>query len=146
MTGPDGVVVYEVMGGDPWVWYADPEGFAALKQERGIKQLPNPMATKKGEEDKGSIATYDETGMLIAPIVPRPTRKYPEPRFCHSGDLEWIEVQAQERDGTRRVGVGEVAGVQPAGDVHRDPARSRAGHPGPRAATASRRSSCSRAR
>jgi len=102
ITGPDGVIVYEVMGGDPWVWYADPEGFAALKRERGIRQLANPMSANAGEDDdKGSIGTYDSTGMLIAPIVDRPTRKYPEPRFCHSGDVEWIEVQAQEQHGTR---------------------------------------------
>jgi hypothetical protein len=100
VTGPDGVLVYEVMGGNPSVWYADPEGFAALKRERGIKQLANPAL----ETDEGSSetrATYDDTGMLIAPIAARPARPYRRPRFCHSDDVEWREVLAQEQDGRR---------------------------------------------
>jgi hypothetical protein len=99
ITGPDGVIVYEVMGGNPTVWYADPEGFAALKRERGIKQLANP---KLGDENADKTrATYGEDGMLLAPIAARPDRTYPKPRFCHSDEVEWIEVLAQEQNGQR---------------------------------------------
>jgi|SRR5579863_4006136 len=100
ITGPDGVTVYEVMAGDPWVWYANPEGFAALKQELGIRQLPNP---KLGDEDgsSGSRATYDDNGMLIAKQPPARPGGYPKPRFCHADDVEWREVLAQEQNGQR---------------------------------------------
>jgi len=97
ITGPDGVVVYEVMGGDPSVWYADPEGFAELKRSRGIRQLPNPPLPGAGE----SRATYDDSGMLTAEIMPRPAKPYPQPRFHHLDDEEWREILAQDHDGRR---------------------------------------------
>ena len=100
ITGPDGVTVYEVMAGDPSVWYADPEGFAALKQERGIKQLPNPKLHNP-EGAKESRATYDEKGMLIAKQPPGRPGGYPKPRFCHADNVEWQEVLAQEQTGQR---------------------------------------------
>jgi hypothetical protein len=42
IAGPEGVTLYEVMFGDPTVWYADPEGYAALLAEKGVTKLPNP--------------------------------------------------------------------------------------------------------
>ncbi len=102
ITGPEGVIVYEVMAGDPWVWYADPEGFAALKQERGIRQLANPhLPNDNQDEHAGSRATYDEAGMLVAPIVPKPAGGYRQPRFRSAEQCEWIEVLAQEQNGKR---------------------------------------------
>jgi hypothetical protein len=99
ITGPDGVIVYEVMGGHPAVWYADPEGFAALKKERGIKQLANPHL---GDETAdGTRATYDAEGMLVAPIAARPAKGFSRPRFRHADEVEWIEVLAQEQNGKR---------------------------------------------
>jgi hypothetical protein len=99
-TGPEGVTVYEVMGGDPSVWYADPEGFAALKQERGIKQLPNP-ALPNDDGASGTRATYDDKGMLRAVQASHASGGYPAPRFRHSDEVEWREVLAQEQNGKR---------------------------------------------
>lgn len=42
VAGPDGVVLYEIMMGDPRSFSADPEGYERFLAERGIKQLPNP--------------------------------------------------------------------------------------------------------
>jgi len=42
IAGPKGVVLFEVMMGDPRSFAADPEGYKKLLAERGIVQLPNP--------------------------------------------------------------------------------------------------------
>jgi hypothetical protein len=42
IAGPEGVTLYEVMFGDPTVWYADPEGFQKLLEQRGVVKLPSP--------------------------------------------------------------------------------------------------------
>jgi hypothetical protein len=42
VAGPDGVVLYEIMMGDPRSFAADPEGYERFLAERGITQLPNP--------------------------------------------------------------------------------------------------------
>jgi hypothetical protein len=42
VAGPDGVVLFEVMMGDPRSFPADPAGYETLLAERGIEQLPNP--------------------------------------------------------------------------------------------------------
>ena len=42
VAGPEGVVLFEVMMGDPRSWPADPEGFEKLLAEKGAKKLPNP--------------------------------------------------------------------------------------------------------
>jgi hypothetical protein len=102
IAGPEGVTVYEVMGGDTHVWYADPEGFAVLKRERGVKQLPNPVLPGTGE----SRASYDEDGMLKGELMPRPEKPYPKPRFRHMDEEPWREVLAQDHGG-RRVTVQE---------------------------------------
>jgi len=41
-AGPDGVVLFEVMMGDPRSFPADPEGYERFLAERGARQLPNP--------------------------------------------------------------------------------------------------------
>ena len=45
ITGPDGCLVLEVMTGDVTPWFADNDGFAALKKARGIVQIPPPPQT-----------------------------------------------------------------------------------------------------
>lgn len=42
VAGPEGVVLFEVMMGDPRSWPADPAGFEVLLAEKGAKRLPNP--------------------------------------------------------------------------------------------------------
>ena len=42
VAGPDGVVLYEIMMGDPRSFAADPEGFERFLDARGVQQLPNP--------------------------------------------------------------------------------------------------------
>ena len=42
IAGPNGVVLFEVMMGDPRSWPADLEGFETLLKERGVVKLPNP--------------------------------------------------------------------------------------------------------
>ena len=42
IAGPEGVVLFEVMMGDPRSWPADPEGYEKLLKEKGAVQLPNP--------------------------------------------------------------------------------------------------------
>ena len=42
IAGPDGVVLFEVMMGDPRTFPADPAGYESLLAARGIEQLPNP--------------------------------------------------------------------------------------------------------
>jgi hypothetical protein len=42
VAGPEGVVLFEVMMGDPRAWPADPEGFERLLAEKGARRLPNP--------------------------------------------------------------------------------------------------------
>ena len=41
-AGPSGVVLFEVMMGDPRSWPADPEGFEKLLSQKGARKLPNP--------------------------------------------------------------------------------------------------------
>ena len=41
-AGPDGVVLFEVMMGDPRSFPADQERWEALLDERGVELLPNP--------------------------------------------------------------------------------------------------------
>jgi hypothetical protein len=100
ITGPEGVLLYEVMAGSGAVWYADPEGFAQLKRERGIRQLPNAHIPEYKGTGPGR-ASYDETGMLVGPIAARPSQPYETPRFCDSKALEWREVLAQAQNGKR---------------------------------------------
>lgn len=42
VAGPEGVVLFEVMMGDPRAWPADTEGFKKLLAEHGAQRLPNP--------------------------------------------------------------------------------------------------------
>ena len=42
VAGPDGVVLFEVMMGDPRSFPSDPEGHARFLAERGVQPLPNP--------------------------------------------------------------------------------------------------------
>ena len=42
VAGPDGVVLFEVMMGDPRSFPADEDGYARFLAERGVQQLPNP--------------------------------------------------------------------------------------------------------
>ncbi len=42
VAGPEGVELFEVTMGDGRSWEADPEGFADLLAERGVRPLPNP--------------------------------------------------------------------------------------------------------
>jgi hypothetical protein len=42
VAGPDGVVLFEVMMGDPRSFPADLPGYERFLQERGVQQLPNP--------------------------------------------------------------------------------------------------------
>ena len=42
IAGPEGVVLFEVMMGDPRSFPADPEGYKKLLAEKGIEQLANP--------------------------------------------------------------------------------------------------------
>jgi hypothetical protein len=42
IAGPNGVVLFEVMMGDPRSFPADEEGWAKLLADKGAKQAPNP--------------------------------------------------------------------------------------------------------
>ena len=42
VAGPEGVVLFEVMMGDPRSWEADRDGFHKVLADRGITALPNP--------------------------------------------------------------------------------------------------------
>src|SRR5215213_720438 len=42
VAGPDGVVLYEIMMGDPRSFPAAVEGYERFLAERGVEQLPNP--------------------------------------------------------------------------------------------------------
>jgi hypothetical protein len=42
VAGPEGVVLFEVMMGDPRSWPADPEGFEKLLADHSARKLPNP--------------------------------------------------------------------------------------------------------
>jgi mannose-6-phosphate isomerase-like protein (cupin superfamily) len=42
VAGPEGVVLFEVMMGDPRSFPADPDGWNRLLAEKGATQLPNP--------------------------------------------------------------------------------------------------------
>ena len=42
VAGPEGVVLFEVMMGDPRSWPADTPGFEALLKQKGARRLPNP--------------------------------------------------------------------------------------------------------
>ncbi|MBV8950118.1 MAG: hypothetical protein JOZ99_04530 [Actinobacteria bacterium] len=42
VAGPEGVVLFEVMMGDPRSFPADPDGYTALLGQHGVEQLPNP--------------------------------------------------------------------------------------------------------
>lgn len=57
ITGPDGVVLFEVMMGDPRSFPADPADYEALLSARGTEQLPNPpIAMPDSLEDTRSSA------------------------------------------------------------------------------------------
>ena len=105
IAGPEGVTLYEVMAGDPTTWYADPQGFEALKREKGAVQLPNPhqtlpSTTQARADAPGGIAPG---GTGERPIFNKP---YPKPRFKHVDQEEWREVRVQDHRG-RRVSVHE---------------------------------------
>jgi hypothetical protein len=42
VAGPEGVVLFEVMMGDPRSFPADLEGYERFLAEKGVQQLPNP--------------------------------------------------------------------------------------------------------
>jgi len=42
IAGPEGVVLFEVMMGDPRSFAADPDGWDRLLAEKNVQQLPNP--------------------------------------------------------------------------------------------------------
>ena len=42
VAGPEGLVAYEVMMGDPRSWSDEPEAMAAVLAERGVTPLPDP--------------------------------------------------------------------------------------------------------
>ena len=42
VAGPQGVILFEVMMGDPRSFAADLEGYERFLAQRGVKQLPNP--------------------------------------------------------------------------------------------------------
>jgi hypothetical protein len=55
VAGPNGVVMYEVMCGDPRSWAADADGFVTLLEEKGVVKLPNPpIDMPKGLSDTRS--------------------------------------------------------------------------------------------
>jgi hypothetical protein len=56
VAGPDGVVLFEVMMGDPRSFPADPDGWQRLLEEQGATQLPNPTIDMPGWlEDTRSV-------------------------------------------------------------------------------------------
>jgi hypothetical protein len=48
VAGPEGVVLFEVMMGDPRSFPADPDGWQRLLDDRGAAQLPNPAIDLPG--------------------------------------------------------------------------------------------------
>src|SRR3954465_6950906 len=53
VAGPDGVVLFEVMMGDPRSFPADQESYAHLLAEKGVTLLPNPpIELPHGLEDQ----------------------------------------------------------------------------------------------
>jgi hypothetical protein len=48
VAGPEGVVLFEVMMGDPRSFPADPEGYKKLLEQKGVVQLPNPPIDMPG--------------------------------------------------------------------------------------------------
>ena len=53
IAGPDGVVLFEVMMGDPRSFPADQESYAQLLAEKGVTLLPNPpIELPHGLEDQ----------------------------------------------------------------------------------------------
>jgi hypothetical protein len=53
VAGPEGVVLFEVMMGDPRSFPADQEAYARFLEERGVTLLPNPpIDLPHGLEDK----------------------------------------------------------------------------------------------
>ena len=42
VAGPEGVILFEVMMGDPRSFPADLEGYERFLAEKGVQQLPNP--------------------------------------------------------------------------------------------------------
>jgi hypothetical protein len=42
VAGPHGVALFEVMMGDPRSFPADPAGYEAMLEQRGVRQLENP--------------------------------------------------------------------------------------------------------
>ena len=56
VAGPEGVVLFEVMMGDPRSFPADPDGWQRLLEEKGAVQLPNPAIELPGWlEDTRSV-------------------------------------------------------------------------------------------
>lgn len=63
IAGPDGVVLFEVMMGDPRSFAADPDGWRQLLADRGVEQLPNPpIDLPEGLEDRRSPPPEPITG------------------------------------------------------------------------------------
>jgi hypothetical protein len=56
VAGPEGVVLFEVMMGDPRSFPADPDGWQRLLDQKGATQLPNPAIDLPGWlEDTRSV-------------------------------------------------------------------------------------------
>ena len=60
IAGPDGCKSYMIMMGDPGSFPADPEGFEALRRERGVEQLPDvPLDLPEWFTDPRNAVTQD---------------------------------------------------------------------------------------
>ncbi|HET9543234.1 MAG TPA: hypothetical protein VFP02_09140 [Acidimicrobiales bacterium] len=56
VAGPDGLVAYEVMMGDPRSWSDEPEAMAAVLAEHGVTPLPDPpIELPAGLEDLRAV-------------------------------------------------------------------------------------------
>ena len=105
IAGPDGVTLYEVIVGDPTSWYADNEGFEALKKARGVVQLPPPPQKMPAT---ATLRADAPDGIAPGALGTRPyfNKPYPKPRFKHADEEEWREMRVQDHSG-KRVAVHE---------------------------------------
>ena len=63
VAGPEGLVAYEVMMGDPRSWSDEPEALAAILAEHGVTQLPDPpIELPGGLEDLRAVFTAGASG------------------------------------------------------------------------------------
>ena len=127
VAGPDGLVAYEVMMGDPRSWSDEPEAMAAALAEHGVTPLPGPAhrAPRRPRGPPGGVQRrFERAGLTLMADFGDPGRTRPPPHHLRGRPRHG--AQGPVAAGAARVAAGAGAeGRHREGQagVHRRPLR-----------------------